>query len=103
MNETRNIVEKEGFKNAVDWLFDVYTIGPDTKRVSEGKLVFQQIVPALCILGGGNTVERVAAGFNDANAKRGKNSKSLEALLGESSAFSSSSKTSSLVKTRVDF
>lgn len=40
MNETRNIVEKEGFKNAVDWLFDVYTIGPDTKRVSEGKLVF---------------------------------------------------------------
>lgn len=61
LKEGVEVVEKEGFKSAVDWLFDVYTFGPDNRSSNvrgpthaEGKLIFHQMVPALCILGGGN-------------------------------------------------
>lgn len=31
LREGVELVEKEGFKTAVDWLFDVYTFGPDNR------------------------------------------------------------------------
>ncbi len=31
LREGVEVVERDGFKNAVNWLFDVYTFGPDTR------------------------------------------------------------------------